>query len=369
MGTPKRAAANDQPPLSAVQSDDDDHDEPQADDPVSRLVAGLPGLDDLGAADPFGGQVEDDDPDVVPAGFDAMRIHDDVVARVRSAGQDPRVVRIGIHPVIRGKRRTAQKRVRPEGVTYARLQEALAPGTYDLMAHNDRGTLMGCKRIHVQRGGDFDSLDDLDELEDLGGGGRRSRSRGSMGDRLLYELAMRGMRGGESQGRSNEMSSALSDFAKLITLQATAASTQTQTQLKAMELESKRLRSESSGQVSMLRTVMDLVDRRTPKGRSGGPTKVEDVLGLLQVGMSFQKAMSGAPETDDAEQLRRWVLPLVDSLGPQLIGLIAMALPKDKAALVTELLEQHLRTQEARASGADPDAIDVPGEDVGNTEG
>jgi UTP:GlnB (protein PII) uridylyltransferase len=50
--------------------------------------------------------------------------------------------------------------------------------------------------------------------------------------------------------------------------------------------------------------------------------------------------------------------------------LAAMALPKDKAELLTELLEQHLRTQEARAAGVDdPDVIDAEAEEVTNKAG
>jgi len=85
----------------------------------------------------------------------------------------------------------------------------------------------------------------------------------------------------------------------------------------------------------------------------------------MQLGMHFQKQLAGG-ETNDGDELRKWVLPLVDSMGPQVVGLLAMLLPKDKAELLTDLIEQHLRTQEARAAGTgeDPETYDTTAEEV-----
>jgi len=369
MGATARAAANDRESGAQLSSVDDNDDDDQADDPVSKVVGDLGGLaDGLGDVDLHAGETEEDDPDVLPPGFDVFRIKPEVIDRMLAAGAPVQVVKVNVLPVVRGKRRAPIKRLRPEGMTFARLREALAPGTYDLQAFNEDGTYMGGKRIRIN-GGDFDSLDEFDELGGaggFGGYGRPSRGRGTMADRLVYELAMRGMRGGESQGRSSEMSSAITDFAKLMALQAQMASTQMQAQLKALEVDAKRSRSETGGQLSTIKTIVELMDKRTPKTNGTKGTKIEEVIGLLQLGMTFQKNMDGKSE-GDSDELRKWVLPLADSLGPQLVGLIAMALPKDKAELLTDLLEEHLRSRSGQSSDQDDDdkeTFDTTAEEV-----
>ena len=367
MGNRNRSAAanlTDPPSLTAV---DDDGDDTRADDPVSKVM-GDAGPLELGDVDPYADDYEAEVPGVLPATFDVFAVKPEVIERVRANGDDPTVVRICVVPVIRGKRRTAIKNLRPESVTWERIQQHLAPGTYDLQAFNDRSTYMGGKRIRV----DPRNVDDLDDLEDWGdAGSTRRRSGRSMnpGDRLMYELAMRSVRGGDSGGRANELSSAIADFAKLMALQTQAATAQMTAQMKMLEVDSKRARGESSSQLNTFRTLLEIVDRRTPKRSAGAGAKVEDVIGLLQLGMHFQKAMSDGTADDDGDKLGKWVnsiMPLVDSVGPQLVGLIAMALPNDKAELVMEMVQEHIKSREAGATDDDESpTIDTTAEEVG----
>ncbi len=361
MGSRTGAAANDlggTTPLSAVDGADDDG---QADDPVDAVMGG-----DIGEVDPYAGDIEDDDPEVLPPGFEVMHIRREVIERVREEGQDPRVVRITVHPVFRNKRRTAVKRLRPESITFARLKASLATGTYDLMAYNDAGTFMGCKRLRIDDAGDFDELDELDEL-DGGRRGRRGRGASSLGDRLVYELAMKGLRGSEAAGRGSEMGEAIGSMAKMMTLNMQAQAMEATARMKQLELEHKVSRSDSNSQLSTLKTILEVIDKRTPKRSGAGGAKVEDFVGMLQMGMHFQKMMQdGKTDVSDSEEMRKWVLPIVDSVGPQLIGLAAMFLPTDKAQILTELLEQHMKTQEARANAAgdEKDTYDTTAEEV-----
>lgn len=365
MANRSRAAANDlsdTPPLSAVDSDDGSD---QADDPVDAVMGG--GFDELGDVDPFADSVEADQ-GVLPPEFDVLHVKPHVIARLREKDRDPRVTKVGIHPVIRGKRQPASKKLRPEGVTFARLRENLGPGVYDVMVYNEDSIFMGCRRIRIETRGDFDELDDLDDFASADGRGRRSRPRGgSMGDRLMYELAMRGLRGGEHAGRGSEMAEAIGSMAKMMTLNMQAQTMEASSRMKQLELEHKVSRSDSNSQLSTLKTILEVIDKRTPKRSGAGGAKVEDFVGMLQMGMHFQKMMQdGKTDISDSEEMRKWVLPIVDSVGPQLIGLAAMFLPTDKAQILTELLEQHMKTQEARANAAgdEKDTFETTAEEV-----
>ena len=369
MATSTRGPANDLAEARQLAAVDEEDDDTQADDPVSAVMGDLSAIrHELGDVDPYAGDDEAEVPGVLPPSFDVFRVKDEVVDRVRTAGGDPTVVKITVLPVIRGKRRTAIKRLHPEGVTYQKLCAALAPGTYDIQGHNEDNVFMGGKRIRVQRR-DFDELGDFDDLDDFGlpRGGKRGRSGGGLGDKLVYELAMKGLRGGEAQGRGSEMGEAIGSMAKMMTLNMQAQAMEATARMKQLELEHKHSRSDSSSQLATLKTILELVDKRTPKRSGGAGARVEDFVGMLQMGMHFQKMMQdGKPEESDAEQLRKWVLPIVDSVGPQLIGLAAMFLPKDKAELLTEVLEQHMKTQEARANaqGENRDTYDTTAEEV-----
>jgi hypothetical protein len=153
---------------------------------------------------------------------------------------------------------------------------------------------------------------------------------------------------------------------KLMTLNMQAQSLDATARMKQMELEHKQARSDGNSQLATLKTILELVDKRTPKRSNGAGAKVEDFVGMLQMGMHFQKLMQEGKADSDSEEMRKWVLPIIDSVGPQLVGLAAMFLPKDKAELLTELLEQHLKTQEARASaaGQEKETFDTTAEEV-----
>jgi len=353
MGKPSQSAANDLDEARRLAAVEDEGDDTQADDPVSHVMGDFGAMPDgLGDVDPYAADDEAEVATVLPPSFDIFRVKDSVIDRVREAGGDPTVVKITVLPVIRGKRRGAIKRLHPDGVTYARLCAALAPGTYDIQGHNEDNTFMGGKRIRVQRR-DFDELGDFDELDDFGvpRAGRHGRSGGGLGDKLVYELAMKGLRGGEAAGRGSEMGEAIGSMAKMMTLNMQAQAMEATARMKQLELEHKHSRSDSSSQLATLKTILELVDKRSGKRTGAGGAKVEDFVGMLQMGMHFQKMMADGKADSDSEEMRKWVLPIVDSVGPQLVGLAAMFLPTDKAKLLTDLLEQHLKTQEARASG------------------
>jgi hypothetical protein len=147
------------------------------------------------------------------------------------------------------------------------------------------------------------------------------------------------------------MGEAIGSMAKMMTLNMQAQAMEATARMKQLELEHKHSRSDSSSQLATLKTILELVDKRSGKRTGAGGAKVEDFVGMLQMGMHFQKMMADGKADSDSEEMRKWVLPIVDSVGPQLVGLAAMFLPTDKAKLLTDLLEQHLKTQEARASG------------------
>jgi hypothetical protein len=362
MGTSSRAPANDLAEARQLSAVDDDDDDTQADDPVSHVMGDVGAMrHELGDVDPFAGDDEAEVPGVLPPSFDVFRVKDEVIDRVRAAGGDPTVVKITVLPVIRNKRRGAIKRLHPEHVTYARLCAALAPGTYDIQGHNEDNVFMGGKRIRIQRR-DFDELGDFDDLDEFGipRVGRRGRSGGGLGDKLVYELAMKGLRGGEAHGRGSEMGEAIGSMAKMMTLNMQAQAMEATARMKQLELEHKHSRSDSSSQLATLKTLLEVVDRRSAKRSNGAGAKVEDFVGMLQMGMHFQKMMQdGKADVSDSEEMRKWVLPIVDSIGPQLLGLAAMFLPKDKAEMLTEVLEQHMKTQEARANASQGDAKDT----------
>jgi hypothetical protein len=348
---------SDRPSLSAV-----DDDDAQADDPVSAAMGG-------GGRAPLADDLEDldepaisEDEDYLPPEFDLFRIQDEVAERFLEKGKDPTCVKVMIHPVHRQKRAPAIKAVRPEGVTYAKLCEVLPPGRYDVVAYQENGKVVGSRRIRVSHDGVGTLSAEVGDIGELGGGGAAGPRGQTMGDKLLYMLAMDSLKGRRAQGNGTEIREMMQGMAAMTRMQMDMMAMELKQRMTLMDSQGKRESRESTGQMKMLTTILDLVDKRTPKGRTGGAGKFEDFVAAMQLGHHFASLQKGAD--NEGEELRKWVLPLVDSLGPGVIGAMAMFLPKEKAQMLSDLMEQHLKTRQAEASGDEgPDVVDAFGEE------
>lgn len=346
--------ADDEPDESVSEND--------TDDPVAAamghlndLASELAGLDELGATEAG--------PEYLPPEFDLFELSARAVERLLEEGRDPTVVRVAVHLTNGSKRGKQIRMYPPQGMTWARLKQALPPGQYDLLAYNSDGVWVGSKRIRINH-------QQLDELPGQAAGldsleGNPS-SKGSLGDKILYALAMRALNGNEAHGRGSEMEKATAGMVKLMSVQLQMQQADMMMRLKLMETDARERGRDGNTQLEMLKTIWGLAEKRNAKSSNGnGAGKFEDFVGAMQLGMHFGKMADGRKKPSD-ESLREWVLPLVDSLGPGAFSLIAMMLPVEKAKMVNDFLEQHQRTREAEAR-AEADGDDEP--DVVNTEG
>lgn len=366
---PKRSAAaaeNERPQLTPV---NDGNGENPVGDPVESVMGDLGALaDELRGLDEGASDSEWDEP-ILPPEFDVFQPTPGVGKRIREAGGDPTCVRILVHPVRGGVRQKATRRLRPEGVTYARLQAALSPGRWDIVGYSIDRCFIGSKRITVTDGDDLDDLSDGEELETLGASGkaRRSSSRQSPAEQLVWQLAMKAIRGNEAAGSASEIREAIGAMVKMQTLQLQMQQTELANRLKLLDAQHNAGARSGGDTLSMIKTVFELADRRSGRQRGGGGTKPEDFIGMLQMGMHFQKMMSGdkPPEPDWAE---KFFIPALQELGPGIVTVMAMLFPDDKAKPILEMLEQHLRTREAEAKAAaaqEPETYDTTAEPVG----
>lgn len=358
---PKRSGSSTAPALAPV--NDPSGDEP-TDDPVDAAMGDLDSLrDELGAFD-VGADEEWEEP-VLPPTFDVFDPRPESVRKIRETGRDPTAVKILAHPFRNGRRQKAIRAFLPEGVTYARLQSTLPPGRYDIVAYTEDNIWVGGKRITVS---DRTDLEDLSgDADDFDAGGGRRRSSRSPGDQLVWQLAMRALKGHDSQGSSSEIREALAGMVKLQTLQLQMQQTELANRLKLFEAENRNRGGGAEEQFGLVTKILDVVDRRAGRGRNGKAPDASDFVGILQLGMHLAAAQNPSKDPPDNDWIERLFLPLVDQLGPGVVTLAAMLFPDDKAKPILEVLEQHMRTREAEAKAAaaeaeGPDVIDVEGE-------
>lgn len=162
---------------------------------------------------------------------------------------------------------------------------------------------------------------------------------------------MQGLRGNRASESGGEMREAMAGMVKIMTAQAQLQQAELANRLKMLETEQTSARRDTSGQLGLVKTIFDLVDRRAPKGKPGGAAKFEDFVGALQLGMHFQQMREGKAEPD-ADWIERLAIPALEELGPGIVTIIAALFPDDKAKPIMEMLEQHLRTREAEAKAA-----------------
>lgn len=359
---PKRSGSSTAPALAPV--NDPPADKP-TDDPVDAAMGDLDSLrDELGAFD-VGADEEWEEP-VLPPTFDVFDPRPESVRKIRETGRDPTAVKILAHPFRNGRRQKAIRAFRPEGVTYARLQSALPPGRYDIVAYTDDNIWVGGKRITVSDRTDLADLSDEDSFDAGGGRGRPSRS---PGDQLVWQLAMRSLKGQDSHGSSNEIREALAGMVKLQTLQLQMQQTELANRLKLFEAENRHRGGGAEEQFGLVTKILDVVDRRGGRGRTGKAPDASDFVGILQLGMHLAAAQNPEKDPPDNDWIERLFLPLVDQLGPGVVTLAAMLFPDEKAKPILEVLEQHMRTREAEAKAAatedeGPAPIDTSGEPI-----
>lgn len=351
--TTAASAELERPPLASVT--DSDSDQPP-DDPIEAAMADM---DEL-RAELEGMAADDFDEPVLPPEFDVFEANPECVHKMRERGADPTVVRIQVFSVQGGRRGKMIRSFRPEGVTYARLCRKLPPGRYDVQAYSADRCFVGGKRITVT---DRSTAEDIaPELNDPASidSGEAGSSWGKRGDRLVWELAMRALRGHESQGSSSEIREAMAGMLKLQQAQLAMQQTELQNRLALFEAETKAKRGGTNDQLSLLTTVLDLVDKRGGRARSGKGPDASDFVGILQLGMHLAGARK-EPERMDDDWIERLFLPLADQLGPQLVTMLAMLFPDEKAKIIIDTLSQHLKTREAEAKAAaaedEPDSV------------
>lgn len=306
-------------------------------------------------------QFQDDSDDnaggVLPAGFALFDAKPEAVAKLRDGGRDPHVTAVRVIPIHNGKKGHQCAKYAPEGLTMSRLRQALPPGTYDLQAVNQDGLWVGGKRVRVTNG---EGLDSLPGMNGNGGG-----NAGSMGDKLLYALAMRGMGGGD---HSSEMEKANAGMIKTMSSMMQMQMMDLKMRMELADRTDNKANSRETNSLEMVKTIMGMVQPKKSNG-GGGFGKFEDFFAAMQFGMKLA-GNGGAPEESDADKLKDWLLPLADSLAPGLISVLAMMLPPEQRQMASDLLEAHFKMREAEAKAAaptseDPPTVDTTGVPVG----
>ena len=321
--------------------------------PLRELAAELEGM---GEPD----QDDDDDanPPVLPPGFSMFEARPEAVAKLRAAGRDPTVTAVRVLPVYRNRRAPQIAKYQPEGLSVEALREVLPPGTYDLVGVNADGLWVGSRRLHLN------DATNLSPQKLPNGNGNGNGNGGSVADRVLEALAMRGLNGTGSD-KSSEMEKATAGMVKAMMAMTQMQVVEMKQRMMLMDHDDAKRNNGDNNALNLLKTILPLVQGKKSNegnGNGSGLGKFEDFFAVMQLGAQWQKGVNGnAPEPQPESELRAWLLPLAETLGPGLVSVAAMMLPPEQRKMASDLLEQHFRTREAEArANADPDTSDDP---------
>lgn len=287
---------------------------------------------------------------IVDSGKDA-RIHSIQLLRVEQGG---RGVSLGIFPIA--------------GACQANLKARFGPGIYDCKGRNANGEYIVGRRITIQSDNPYagpqpqgftNSWSAASNPYPVGAPGFGGPPMGSapMGAQSPLEaIALDLLRQKLTSAQDDPLRGALAEMMKMTMLgleqtrqaMSTIATVQTQNQQPTFEL---------------LKLFLPMLNQKPAK--SGGGGSMAEALEMFKLGLGLAQMKN--PEEDKEEggfaKMVAAIAPIVDSLGPGLVTLMAQAaLPADRADAVKQAIEAHMKAREAEARA--DSVVDTTGREV-----
>lgn len=302
----------------------------------------------------------------VPPECDVFTLSTEKIEKMLARGVDAHIRRVRIYRNQNGQKQRIPGEFDVSEVNTERVLRKYGPGRYEFQGLNENGQFLASSSHNLVHGFEEDDDDDQEaEDEYLPEMPAPAQLPSGMDPMLAFMM--------QQQQASNQMMMQIvvtaignnnrggqSELAEAIAA-STAASSQSLNGVAnamaanfAAQSQSPAAQGAAQTNSTLEKIVLALMAKDTAPQQNAQQNASELLLVLSQL-----------KENDEGGSKMFWteIFPtLIDGLGAPVLGAVAAAMPPDKGAILSELLQQHMRTREAEAKAdAQPDTFDTTG--------